>query len=839
MRRKCAFPSQGTTHRAVPTLPCVASFAFSLFILLQGPAFALAARVPGVELAGAPAHRATAISGATPVLIPPSSMRVLPGETVIQVIHATDAGGDPLAFAKGSGPDYMTVTTIDPGVGVGTGQIRLAPAAGVVIGTVTASVIVSDGSLSDQAPFTIVSENFVPILTQPADMEVDPEQVADQTLSATDPDFEALTFSLALGPWFASITTIGPGTGNIHLTPVLGDSGVYAVTASVSDGTAADVKSFEVAVSNRTAPILDPLSDITIVPGQVIVRSLRATDTDGQTLYFHKVEGPEYFRVFTSGYNVPGVGYGRIELAPQLGDSPSPEGGAFTFPATVGVTDGERSASRSLVISITFPPDNPPILEQPDDMVVPEGNIGYQQLTYSDPDGEPVVVSKVAGPDFVGVAPWAILVQPTSADSGDYRATVRATDSRGLSDEKSFRVTVGNVLVPPMLSCPQPMAVFPGQTVDQEIHASDPDGDPLSFSKYRGPDYVSVTTLDAGTGVGIGRIRLRPTESDVGRDTAYVRVWDGVYSSGEAFCLSDELPYNPSGIAIEVAPPDRPFLDGAEDICLLRGYTRSVLLRAIDPEGDRLSFSQSGLPPFGSIIDNGDGTAVLSFNPSRAEPDGLTFVTVTASDGGSSDARMFAVWVGVCGGACFDYCGDNRFPTSLPGGPYTGYAGVPVTLDARGSSDPEGQPLQFAWNLGDGTVTTGPTASHVYPRAGNYVVDLIVSDGLHPERSSTTVTIGAIRGTGKLSASVFPNPMNPDATVSFVTRTPGPIRVSAFDLGGRLVRTLELKSVAPAGHHDVRLDGRAENGEKLASGIYFYRIETADGEASGRFAIVK
>ncbi len=799
------------------------------------------ASVPPVELSARPAVRAAAVSGARPQILPPSSMRVLPGETATQVVHATDAGGDPLAFTKGSGPDYMTVTTVDPGVGAATGQIRLAPAAGTLIGTVTASVVVSDGSLSDEASFTIVSEDHVPTLSQPADMEVEPGQVADQSLSATDPDLDALTFSLALGPWFASVTTTGPGTGNIHLTPVLADSGVHVVSASVSDGMAADVKSFEVAVSNRTTPMLDPLSDITIIPGQVVARSLRATDADGQTLYFYKVEGPEFLRVFTSSHNVPGVAYGRIELVPQLGDSPSPEGGTFTLTATVGVTDGERSASRTFVVRITFPPDNPPILEQPYDMHVSVEGIGYQELIVSDPDGEPVEVSKAAGPEFVDVRPWAILVEPTYGDSGDYSATVRAIDSRGLSDEKSFRIFVYDGPDYPRLTCPLDMSVFPGHIADQEIHASDPDGDALSFSKCGGPDYVSITTLDAGTGVGIGRIRLTPTESDVGRDTAYVCVSDGVYSSGGSFCSSDEFEYNQGGFAIEVVPLDRPFLETAEDICIQPGRHRSVSLRAIDAEGDPLSLSQTGFPLFGSFVDNGDGTAVLSFNPEPSEPYGLTFVTVTASDGGSSYARIFSVRVGFCGGACFGHCDDNRYPTALFAGPSSGSAGVTVTLDASGSSDPEGDPLQFAWNLGDGTVTTGPTATHVYTRAGQYFVDLIVSDGLHPDRFSTMISIGETfpRGAGKLAATVFPNPLNPFATVSFVTRTPGPIRVSVFDLGGRLVRTLELKSAAPTGHHDVRLDGRAENGEKLASGIYFYRIETADGDASGRFAIVR
>src|SRR5437879_11392104 len=63
------------------------------------------------ELSATSASRAIAVSGATPVLISPSGMKVQPGETADQVVQATDAGGDPLTFSKGSGPAYMTVTT--------------------------------------------------------------------------------------------------------------------------------------------------------------------------------------------------------------------------------------------------------------------------------------------------------------------------------------------------------------------------------------------------------------------------------------------------------------------------------------------------------------------------------------------------------------------------------------------------------------------------------------------------------------------------------------------------------------------------------------------------------
>ena len=44
---------------------------------------------------------------------------------------------------------------------------------------------------------------------------------------------------------------------------------------------------------------------------------------------------------------------------------------------------------------------------------------------------------------------------------------------------------------------------------------------------------------------------------------------------------------------------------------------------------------------------------------------------------------------------------------------------------------------------------------------------------------------------------------------------------------------------APAGYHDVPIDGKDRGGRPLASGIYFYRIDATEGSTSGRMAILK
>jgi hypothetical protein len=111
------------------------------------------------------------------------------------------------------------------------------------------------------------------------------------------------------------------------------------------------------------------------------------------------------------------------------------------------------------------------------------------------------------------------------------------------------------------------------------------------------------------------------------------------------------------------------------------------------------------------------------------------------------------------------------------------------------------------------------------------------------------VTGGKICGTaqhrvigtgGALAASVSPNPLNPSATVTFGTSKAGPVRVQLFDVQGRMVRALMDETDAPAGYHDVKIDGRDGDGNRLASGIYYVLIRTkADGEEKLRITILK
>jgi len=108
-------------------------------------------------------------------------------------------------------------------------------------------------------------------------------------------------------------------------------------------------------------------------------------------------------------------------------------------------------------------------------------------------------------------------------------------------------------------------------------------------------------------------------------------------------------------------------------------------------------------------------------------------------------------------------------------------------------------------------------------------IEVSVSSGVREPNGSFTA----------LTASVSPNPLNPEATLTFTTSKPGAAKVDMFDVKGSLVRTILGSTFREAGRYKMKIDDRGESGEKLAPGVYFVRGTTADGTFKNTITILK
>ena len=78
----------------------------------------------------------------------------------------------------------------------------------------------------------------------------------------------------------------------------------------------------------------------------------------------------------------------------------------------------------------------------------------------------------------------------------------------------------------------------------------------------------------------------------------------------------------------------------------------------------------------------------------------------------------------------------------------------------------------------------------------------------------------------------YPNPFNLTTAIKYSIKKSADVKLEIYNLMGQKVKTLVNNYVA-AGTHTVRWDGRDDNGNVVASGVYFYKL-TADGKTAAK-----
>ncbi len=134
------------------------------------------------------------------------------------------------------------------------------------------------------------------------------------------------------------------------------------------------------------------------------------------------------------------------------------------------------------------------------------------------------------------------------------------------------------------------------------------------------------------------------------------------------------------------------------------------------------------------------------------------------------------------------------------------------------------------------THTTVDTASNrIYASVAHFST-LVV----RPKSSSPT-------GTGSEPVKVpngfaleqnYPNPFNPETSIHYRIPDASHVTLTVYNSLGQVVQTLVNKSL-PAGEYSVRWNGRDQLGNKVSSGMYFYRIEAGDFIKTRKMILMK
>jgi len=87
-------------------------------------------------------------------------------------------------------------------------------------------------------------------------------------------------------------------------------------------------------------------------------------------------------------------------------------------------------------------------------------------------------------------------------------------------------------------------------------------------------------------------------------------------------------------------------------------------------------------------------------------------------------------------------------------------------------------------------------------------------------------------------ANNYPNPFNPETTIEFSLEKTSEVTLTVYSITGQLVRTLVNSNMA-AGTYQATFNGRDDFGHALASGVYFYQLQTADNIATQKMILMK
>ncbi len=82
-----------------------------------------------------------------------------------------------------------------------------------------------------------------------------------------------------------------------------------------------------------------------------------------------------------------------------------------------------------------------------------------------------------------------------------------------------------------------------------------------------------------------------------------------------------------------------------------------------------------------------------------------------------------------------------------------------------------------------------------------------------------------------------PNPFNPGTVIRYALPTSTDVTLTVYNLLGQEVRTL-IQSTMAAGYHKVYWDGKDGFGKQVASGVYFYRLQTKEFTKANKMLLV-
>ncbi len=208
------------------------------------------------------------------------------------------------------------------------------------------------------------------------------------------------------------------------------------------------------------------------------------------------------------------------------------------------------------------------------------------------------------------------------------------------------------------------------------------------------------------------------------------------------------------------------------------------------------------------------------------------FSTLLKSRAENGKLRVYSDWDDMLGGALFRFsCGeqmprvfqtersaDLEMLTSFKDGMLTVLICDPEGRRIKSGDDPI---IEIGADEADQISLEAAELADIY---GNQITAKIVNSASVPEKFEL--------------GQNYPNPFNPTTTISFGLPIEGKVNLKIFNIRGQLVKTL-VDEVRQAGYHRAEWNGTDGSGNRVASGVYFYRLKFDDYTETRKMIMLK
>jgi hypothetical protein len=363
----------------------------------------------------------------------------------------------------------------------------------LVVLVLTTLALAGCGGTADDAAGT-VGDNLAPIISGTPPTSLQAGAAYAFTPSAADPEGDTLTFNIENKPTWAAFNI---NTGALTGTPTEGDVGMSGmITIEVSDKTSTtQLPAFRIAVSSAVqgpspanrAPTIAGSPGLTAKVGQSYSFMPTGDDADNDTLTF-TIQNKPSWATFSAATG-------------QLSGMPiSANVGAYAN-IIITVNDGEVTASLApftITVSTTAPANRPPTITGTPATTVAAGSAYSFTPVGSDPDGNTLRYSIQNQPSWAqfNTTTGRLSGTPAATNVGtSARITISVTDGTATTSLASFTIQVTAVANrAPTISGSPLLSILAGIAYNFQPSASDPDGDPLTFSIQNRPSWATFNT---------------------------------------------------------------------------------------------------------------------------------------------------------------------------------------------------------------------------------------------------------------------------------------------------------------------------------------------------------